>query len=287
MSSRLQRPGWGPLNSTTFSWMGCTIAVDDSVVRAKRVSKVRKNLGCRRNKRGRRKGKVRRRASMVNSRPEPPPTIPAVSIARMTSAAVAKQRYDRYVMGRAQSIVALRSLRSKLPHGGTRRKRISSDLYVAKCRLAQTMIRSEGPPSVFRTFAMIRLRVLLSIVQDGWDSICDRYYNGFESHGWEAGVGAIRSPGDYRAVPPPDSLLPEGIKKRSRVPNGPLPMCRLCGERGHRSTACEAPLARGLWSTLAVPAASSSGSKREKPGPLKGPVSKTSKKKSRQRRTGS
>jgi len=280
MSSRLQRPGWGPLNSTLFSWMGCIIAVNDDVVRAKRVERGRKIPGCRRKRRGNRRGKIRRRARLVTSRSELPSTSPIVSTIRMTSVDLAKQRYDRYVMGRAQAIVALRTLRSKLPHGNARRKRINSDLHLAKDRLARTMVRSEGPLEVFRPFAVIRLRVLLQIVSDGWDSICQRYYNGFESHGWEAGVGAIQAPGDYRAVPPPDSLLPEGIKKRSRVPKGPLPICRMCGCRGHRSTACEAPLARGLWPTLAIPAPpsgpSTSSSKRETPRPRKGRVPKKS-----------
>lgn len=281
MSSRLQRPGWGLLNSTTFSWMGATIAVNDSYFREKRVGPDRKILGCRRNRRGSRKGKCRRRARLVTSRSELSSTIPAVSTARMTSAALAKQRYDRYVMGRAQAIVALRTLRSKLPHGNARRKRINSDLHLAKDRLARTMVRSEKPFEAFRPFAVIRLRVLLQIVSDGWDNICQRYYNGFESHDWEAGVGAIQAPGDYRAVPPPDSLLPEGIKIRSRVPKGPSPICRMCGCRGHRSTACEAPLARGLWPTLAVPApkggSSTQQSKRETPRPRKGRVPKKSK----------
>lgn len=271
MSSRLRRPGWGPLNSTTFSWMGCTIAVYDYTVQTKRVCQGRKIPGCRRKRRGRRVGQKRRRARLVTSRSVPVRLDTAVSTARATCVVKAKQRYDNYVVGRARSITVLDQIRSKLPHGTSRRKAVLSDLRLAKERLYQVMMAAGRYD---RPFSVIRLRVLLQIVRDGWDSIVTNVYDRpFESHGWEAGVGVIRSPTDWRAVPPPDSHFLVGIKNRSRVGKPSSQICRLCGERGHRSTACEAPLARGMWPTLASPPAPKPRGKQETAGPGKKTVS--------------
>lgn len=255
--------------------MGCIIAVNDYVVQAKRVSQGRKALGCRRKRRGRRCGKKRGRARLVTSRSVSLPHEPAVSTARITYLSKVKERFDSYVMGRAKSITVLDSIRSKLNHDIDRKRKITFAYRQAKERLLQTMLQSGRHD---RPFTVIRLRVLLQIVGQGWDSIVRSVYDRpFESYDWEAGVGAIRSPSDWRAVPPPDSHYLVGAK-RSRVGKPSSTICRLCGERGHRTTACEAPLARGLWGNLAVPVPKPSRAKGKQvtSGPRKGPVSKKS-----------